>query len=55
MVPYIPLALTIVSAATLAAGIRSVHLPVRYTKNGGMRFLRVARLQMSWCVCRKSI
>lgn len=27
----------------------------RYTKNGGMRFLRIGRLQMSWCVCRTSI
>lgn len=28
---------------------------VRYTKNGGMRFLRIGRLQMSWCVCKASI
>ena len=28
---------------------------MRYTKNGGMRFLRLGRLQMSWCVCRTSI
>ena len=27
----------------------------RYTRNGGMRFLRVGRVQMSWCVCRNSI
>ena len=27
----------------------------RYTKNGGMRFLRIGRLQLSWCLCRSSI
>lgn len=26
--------------------------PVRYTRNGGMRFLRIGRLQLSWCMCR---
>lgn len=25
---------------------------VRYTRNGGMRFLRIGKLQLSWCVCR---
>lgn len=24
----------------------------RYTHNGGMRFLRIGRLQTSWCVCK---
>lgn len=28
---------------------------VRYTKNGGMRFLRIGRLQTSFCICRASI
>ena len=28
---------------------------VRYTKQGGMRFLRVGRLQTSWCICRKPL
>lgn len=27
----------------------------RYTRNGGMRFLRIGRLQLSWCVCRSSL
>lgn len=26
--------------------------PIRFTRRGGMRFLRVGRLQVSWCVCR---
>lgn len=29
--------------------------PIRYTRNGGMRFFRIARLQVSWCVCRNSL
>lgn len=28
---------------------------VRYTKNGGMRFLRIGRLQFSFCICKKGI
>ena len=28
---------------------------VRYTRHGGMRFLRVGRLQVSWCMTRKPI
>lgn len=28
---------------------------VRYTHRGGMRFLRVGRLQVSFCICRTSI
>lgn len=28
---------------------------VRYTRNGGLRFFRIGRLQLSWCVCRASI
>jgi len=27
----------------------------RYTRNGGMRFLRVHRLQLSWCICNRSL
>ena len=25
---------------------------IRYTRNGGMRFLRLGKLQLSWCVCK---
>lgn len=32
--------------------MRSIFNRVRYTRNGGMRFLRIGRLQMSWCVCK---
>lgn len=28
------------------------HIRCRYAKNGGMRFLRIHRLQLSWCVCK---
>lgn len=28
---------------------------VRYTKNGGMRFLRIGRLQTSWCICKRGL
>lgn len=28
---------------------------VRFTRNGGLRFFRVGRLQLSWGVCRASI
>lgn len=31
------------------------HIGFRYTRNGGMRFLRVGRLQFSFCVCRGRI
>jgi hypothetical protein len=24
---------------------------IRFTRNGGMTFLRIGRLQWSWCVC----
>lgn len=27
----------------------------RYTRNGGMHFFRLGRLQLSWCVCRASL
>ncbi len=26
-------------------------LNIRYTKNGGMRFLRIGRFQLSFCLC----
>lgn len=29
--------------------------PVRMRKVGGIRFLRIGKLQFSFCVCRKSI
>lgn len=25
----------------------------RYTRNGGMRFLRIGRIQMSFCLCKR--
>lgn len=28
---------------------------INYKKIGGMRFLRIGRLQFSWCVCRPAI
>lgn len=28
---------------------------VRYTRNGGIRFLRIGRLQVSVCICKRSI
>ena len=43
---------------TTAIGPRRVALPrrwYRYTRNGGMRFLRVGRLQLSWCICNRSL
>ena len=24
----------------------------RYTRNGALRFLRVGRVQLSWCICK---
>jgi hypothetical protein len=39
-----------------AAGLLAIAAPqVRYTRNGGMRFLRVHRLQLSWCICNRSL
>jgi hypothetical protein len=26
---------------------------ITFRKVGGLRFLRVARLQVSWCICRR--
>lgn len=48
------------SLTTYLAFVSAVYaahiLPrARYTKNGGMRFLRVGRLQLSFCICKKSI
>jgi hypothetical protein len=28
---------------------------MRYTRVGGIRFVRIGRLQFSFCVCRRSI
>lgn len=43
-------------ACFTAAGLLAIAAPrVRYTRNGGMRFLRVHRLQLSWCICRRGI
>lgn len=27
-------------------------MSIRYTRNGALRFLRVGRVQMSWCICK---
>ena len=27
-------------------------MSIRYTRNGALRFLRIGRLQMSWCICK---
>lgn len=24
----------------------------RYTRNGALRFLRIGRVQLSWCICK---
>lgn len=42
----------------LDAGVRldkaiESALRVRYTRNGGIRFLRIGRLQFSFCICKK--
>lgn len=44
-------------AGPLAMAVcEGLRLPrVRYTRNGGMRFLRIGKLQMSWCICRRGI
>lgn len=47
------IALFATSGGCLAGALRCI--PVRYTRRGGMRFLRIGRLQASWCVCRASI
>jgi hypothetical protein len=28
---------------------------LRYTRRGGMRFLRIGKFQFSFCICRESI
>lgn len=28
---------------------------VRYTRHGRLRFLRVGRLHVSWCVCKQGL
>ena len=45
--PYIILA-WLGTLATIGAWPR-----MRYRRVGGLRFLRVGRVQMSWCLCRK--
>jgi hypothetical protein len=46
-------------AGTLAhAALDDVKLPkriIRYTRNGGMRFLRIHKLQLSMCMCKKGL
>ena len=42
-----------------AVGLHTVtdwQLPrVRYFRRGGLRFLRIGKLQVSYCVCKESI
>lgn len=48
---YLTLALFSGSMAHAAA-----FLPrVRYTRNGRMRFLRIGRIQTSFCICNRSL
>lgn len=52
----LPLAMFAPGAACLGLAMIGDALPAtRYTRNGGMRFLRIGRVQMSWCVCRSSL
>jgi hypothetical protein len=34
-------------------GVRNMEpvVNIRFTRNGGMNFLRIGRLQTSWCIC----
>lgn len=34
---------------------RAMKRYIRYTRNGGMRFLRIHRLQLSFCICRNGL
>ena len=50
LVPMIMLSGCMTHAVTLGM------LPCwRYTRNGGMRFLRVGKLQLSWCICKRGL
>ena len=50
------MAYAIALSTPLASMVFAPMLPsVRYTKVGGLRFLRIGRLQLSFCVCRNSI
>ena len=51
-----PIAYFAPSTILLMVGTISDRMPrVRYTRNGGMRFLRVGRVQLSFCICRKPL
>ena len=49
----------IAAAAFIACAVHAsfpfAFLRCRYTRNGGMRFLRIHRIQVSWCVCRSPL
>jgi hypothetical protein len=50
LIVFLGFALVLIHAVLSAAGIR---LPAtRYTRNGGMRFFRIGRVQMSGAWCR---
>jgi hypothetical protein len=33
-------------------GERSISMTIKYTRNGGIRFLRIGRIQLSFCICK---
>lgn len=52
MTPYIMTGFACVLAHTAFGDM----LPrTRYTRNGGMRFFRISRFQLSWCICRRPL
>jgi hypothetical protein len=43
-----------ISTASLVYATLSAFLPAaKYTKVGGLRFVRLGRVQLSFCFCRK--
>ena len=43
------------SLSCLCLALAVATVPARYTRNGGMRFLRVGRIQLSFCLCRNML
>jgi hypothetical protein len=50
---FATLVLTAASGGCLVGALRCI--PVKAFKRGGLRFLRVGRLQFVFCICRESI